>query len=102
MRLALSRRGSVLLRWLMRREPGGLAWISRPRIAFTRHAELRAGERRIHLQTAADLVLDEHGRRRRNLGTADWIVRGHGVGVAYDWPAGGDATVALVVTVWRE
>jgi hypothetical protein len=77
--------------------------LDRPsRIAFTRHAELRADERGVSLQAAADVVIEEHPERRRNPGTADWIVRGKGIGVAYDWPAAGDTTLALVVTLWRE
>jgi hypothetical protein len=77
--------------------------VDRPsRITFTRHAELRADERNVSVRAAADLVLDEHARRRRNPGRADWIVKGAGLGVAYDWPLAGDATVALVVSVWRE
>ncbi|MQA74903.1 MAG: hypothetical protein GEU88_11280 [Solirubrobacterales bacterium] len=77
--------------------------MSRPiRVAFTRHAEWRAEERGVSAQAAADLVLDEHRRRPRNPGTADSRVSGRGVGVAYDWPASGDATLAVIVTVWRE
>ena len=72
------------------------------RVTFTRHAETRAAERGVRVQGAADLVLVEHPRRRRNPGPADWTVRGQGMGVAYDWPGSGDATLAVVVTVWRE
>lgn len=72
------------------------------RIAFTRHAELRAQERNVSLQAAADVVFEEHARRRRNPGPADWLVRGKGIGIAYDWPDAGDPTMALVVSVWRE
>jgi nitrous oxidase accessory protein NosD len=72
------------------------------RIAFTRHAELRADERGVSLQASADVVIEEHPRRRRNPGNADWIVRGRGIGIAYNWPEAGDATLALVVTLWRE
>jgi hypothetical protein len=71
------------------------------RVAFTRHAELRASERGVALQQVADLVLDEHLGRRRNPGPADWIVSAGGITVAYNWPAETDATIAVVVTLWR-
>jgi hypothetical protein len=63
--------------------------MSPSRVTFTRHAELRAAERGINAQEVADVVLDEHPRRRRNPGPADWIVRGGGIVVAYNcrWPA---------------
>jgi len=77
--------------------------VERPiRIAFTRHAELRAQERGVSLQAAADLAFEHHGRRRRNPGLADWVLKVGGIGVAYDWPVSGDSSVARVVTVFRE
>lgn len=72
------------------------------RVALTFHARDRAAQRGIGEQAIADLVLDEHQRRQRNPGPADWQLTGRGIGVAYDWPADGDATLAVVVTVWQE
>lgn len=72
------------------------------RVAFTYHARDRATQRGISEQAIVDLVLDEHPKRRRNPGPAGWQVVGRGIGVAYDWPAGGDTTLAVIVTVWEE
>lgn len=71
-------------------------------VAFTRYAERRLAQRGLSRRQVADLVLSEHPRRRRNPREADWIVRGEGTGVAYNWPDRGDQTAALVVTVWAE
>lgn len=72
------------------------------RVSFTRHALWRTEERQLTTTTIADLVLDEHSRRQRNPGPADWVLSGKGVVVAYDWPSAGDQTLAMVVTVWQE
>lgn len=71
-------------------------------VALTRHAEQRLEERGIATSEAAEVVLSGHHRRRRNPGEADWLVRGRGIAVAYNWPDEGDQTTALVVSGWRE
>lgn len=71
-------------------------------VAFTRHAERRAVERRLNPHVIAELLLSQHDQRRRNAGQADWLVRAEGVMIAYNWPTEGDHTTALVVSVWRE
>ena len=71
-------------------------------VAFTRHAERRAGERGLALAELAELLLAQHDRRLRNAGGADWIVHAAGVAIVYDWPDGEDATAALVISAWRE
>ncbi len=50
----------------------------------------------------AELVLAEHSRRRRKPCSADWVLSGQGIGVAYNWPDRGDQATALVITVWAE
>jgi hypothetical protein len=72
------------------------------RVEFTKYAEDRAVQRGLSSRQVADLVLEQHERRRRNPRQADWVVRGRGLGVAYNWPDRGDRTTALVVTVWSE
>lgn len=77
--------------------------MNRPsRVDFTAHTDEQAGVRGINPSQVAEFVLAEHPRRRRNPGLADWVVRGQGIGVAYNWPVDGDQTSALVVTVWAE
>ncbi len=58
--------------------------------------------RGISVRHVADLVLVEHARRRHNPGSADWLLIGRGIGVAYNWPDRDDRTRARIVTVWRE
>jgi len=77
--------------------------VKRPsRVDFAAHADKQASTRGINPGQVAELVLAEHPRRRRNVGFADWVVRGQGIGAAYNWPAEGDQTTALVITVWAE
>jgi hypothetical protein len=71
-------------------------------VLFTAHAERRCAEFHCGRRTVADLVLSEHDSRRRNPGGADWLVRGAGVVVAYNWPDRGDPSVARVVTLWPQ
>lgn len=71
-------------------------------VVFTRHAERRAIERRLDLRDVSDLLLASHALRQRNSGRADWLIRAHGIAIAYDWPDEVDATTALVISVWRE
>lgn len=73
----------------------------RPRLVrLTRHAADRCREYGRSPQEVADLVLAEHDRRERNSGDADWLLTGHGMVVAYDWPDERDRAVARVVTIW--
>ena len=70
-------------------------------VAFTRHAEQRALERRLDLSDIGELLLSRHDQRRRNHGQADWLLRARGVTIAYNWPDGDDETTALVISAWR-
>jgi hypothetical protein len=71
-------------------------------VVFTHHAEQRALERGISLTEVADAVLAGHDRRARNPGDADWLLRGRGMAIAYDWPDGDDSATAVVISLWRE
>lgn len=70
-------------------------------VVFTHHAEQRASERGLSLTEVADAVLTGHDRRVRNPGDADWLLREHGMTIAYDWPDGDDSTTAVVISLWR-
>lgn len=71
-------------------------------VVLSRHAERRAAERRVDVRLVCELLLTNHAQRRRNPRHADWLLRADGVAIAYNWPDGGDAATALVVSVWRE
>ena len=62
-------------------------------VAFTRHAERRALERRLGLHDVGELLLSRHDQRRRNPHDADWLVRASGIAIAYNWPDGDDVTM---------
>lgn len=70
------------------------------RVVFTDHAAERAARYGIPYGDIADAVLDEHERRQRNPGAADWLIRKGRLTVIYDWPDGDDETTARVITVW--
>jgi hypothetical protein len=55
----------------------------------------------VSVEQVTAAVLEHHGRRRRNSRQAAWLVSSGSLRVAYNWPAGGDETAALVVTVFR-
>jgi len=69
---------------------------------MSRHADERVSERGLSTAELANLVLTRHRWRRRNVGSADWIVRGHGMAAAYNWPDRGDRLTARIVTGWQE
>jgi hypothetical protein len=69
-------------------------------IALTAHAQERALSLGRTAEDVADALRLAHDRRRRNPGEADWLATARGLEVAYNWPADGDPTTALVVTVW--
>jgi hypothetical protein len=71
------------------------------RVAFTDHAAERAARHAVAATDVADVVLEEHPRRRANPGAAGWQVRRGGLVVVYDWPDEDDQTTARVVTLWR-
>lgn len=71
-------------------------------VIFTRHAERRLAERGLTAREVAELVSEHHRQRRRNPGAGDWIVKGRGVAVVYDWPDNEDDNTAVVITTWRE
>lgn len=48
-----------------------------------------------------ETVTAGHPERRRNHRTADWLVTGPRLVVAYDHPFRGDSTTARIVTLWR-
>jgi len=54
------------------------------------------------VEAVSDLVLANHQRRRRNPGSADWLVLAGGLTVAYNWPDQGDTSTARIVTLWPQ
>jgi hypothetical protein len=68
-------------------------------IALTAHAQDALSLGRT-AQDVADALRLAHDRRRRNPGEADWLATARGLEIEYNWPADGDSTTALVVTVW--
>ena len=71
-------------------------------VIFSRHAERRLAERGLTPGDVARLLLENHERRRRNPGDADWMLHVGDVAIAYVWLDGDDATTAVVVTAWRQ
>lgn len=53
-------------------------------VDFATHADEQASVRGISAIQVAELVLAEHSRRRRNPGSADWVLSGQGIEVAYN------------------
>lgn len=72
------------------------------RAAFSEHPLDQLASRGLSGQQVAQTVLVGHSRRQRNPGSADWLVRGRGLEVIYNWPDRGDRTTAYVVSVWPE
>lgn len=72
------------------------------RVRFGRHAVDRCAQYARSPTDVADLVLTNHRRRKRNPGSADWLVFGVGLVVAYNWPDDDDRGVARVVTLWPQ
>lgn len=72
------------------------------RVVFAAHALERIQQRSIGELQVADVVLAQHLRRRRNPGSAEWIVRGSGLVVVYNWPDVEDETTAYVISAWHE
>jgi len=70
-------------------------------VRWTAHALVRADSLGIARRQLEDELLSAHVRRRRNPREADWLVDFGPYRLAYNHPAEGDETVALVVTVWR-
>ena len=73
-----------------------------PRIVrWTDHALAKAellGWSRADVESA---LLEGHGRRARNTGSADWLVTAGRLAVAYNHPDLEDELAALIVTLWR-
>jgi hypothetical protein len=46
-------------------------------------------------------LLDNHERRRRNPGLADWRLTAGRLVIVYHYPDRGDASTACIVTLWR-
>jgi hypothetical protein len=77
--------------------------VSHPsRVRLGRHARDRCLDYDRSPAEIADLVLANHRRRRRNPGSADWLLTARGLVVAYNWPDRDDPTTAHVVTLWPE
>jgi hypothetical protein len=72
------------------------------RVSFSEHAAERASKYDLPYTDVADAVLEQHGKRRRNPGSADWLVISRRLVVAYNWPHKGDQMTAHVVTLWIE
>jgi len=69
-------------------------------VALTAHAQERALSLGRTAEDVADALRLAHDRRRRNPGEADWLATARSLEIAYNWPAEGDPTTALVVTLW--
>lgn len=72
------------------------------RVTLTDHAAERATRYGVTHEQVADAVLEEHSRRKRNPGSADWRVKRGSLVVNYSWPDRGDDAMARVVTLWLE
>ena len=72
------------------------------RAAFSEHALDQLARRGLSEQQVAETVLVGHPQRKRNPGSADWLVTGRRLEVVYNWPDRGDRTMAYIVSVWPE
>lgn len=72
------------------------------RVAFTQHGARRCAKYGRGQAGVGDLLLSGHRRRRRNVGSGDWLLVTGGIAIVYDWPDRDDATTARVVTVWPQ
>jgi hypothetical protein len=76
------------------------------RFAWTAHARLRIGQRRLDRSDVEQAIREGHDTREVNDGRAQWLVRGTTADgtpfeVIYDHPHGGDVDTARIVSVWR-
>jgi len=55
-------------------------------VAFSEHALDQLARRGLSERHIAETVLIDHARRRRNPGSAEWLITGHGLEVVYNWP----------------
>jgi hypothetical protein len=72
------------------------------RVSFSDHASDKASRIGVASSDVADAILEYHDRRRRNPGSANWLVSKGRIVVAYNWPHRGDQAIAYVVTLWFE
>jgi hypothetical protein len=75
------------------------------RFTWTKHAELRLGQRGLTRIDVEEAVREMHGGREVNRGDADWriygtLADGRKFAVIYDSPARGDAAAACIVSAW--
>lgn len=70
------------------------------RVRFSVHAVQHCADYGLAPRQVAELVLSGHQRRRRNPGSADWLLQAASVTVVYNWPDGDDSSTAFVVTLW--
>ncbi len=76
------------------------------RFVWTEHALLRLDQRHLTRIDVERTIREGHGERVANDGRAAWLLAGltaYGVPfeTIYDHPAGGDDSVARVVSAWR-
>jgi hypothetical protein len=69
-------------------------------VRWSAHALVRAESLGVPRRDVED-GLASHAHRRGNPREADWLIDLGRLTVAYNHPADGDESVALVVTVWR-
>jgi hypothetical protein len=70
-------------------------------VRWTLHALDKAqqlGFTRTDIETS---LLSAHDKRRRNAGSASWMIALGSMVIVYEHPDGSDPLIARVVTVWR-
>jgi hypothetical protein len=72
------------------------------RLIWTDHAVVKAQVLGFALNDVERALMDNHERRRRNRGPADWRLTVGRLVILYDYPDRGDASVARIITLWRQ
>ena len=71
------------------------------RVRWTDHALVKAAALGTTQRDVEHALLENHDRRRRNPGPAEWRVTANRLVILYDFPYRGDASLACIVTLWR-
>jgi hypothetical protein len=70
-------------------------------VRWTLHALDKAQRLGYPRQDVESALLEGHGERERNKGSARWQVAAGRLVIAYEHPDGDDPLVARIVTLWR-